>query len=94
MLLESMGIKVQLPIIIRLDSIAAMFMAETANASNRSRHVDVCYHFIQECVEDGFIKMEFVTTDKNLADMFTKNVKYDVYKWHHDLFVDDRRDIL
>ena len=94
MLLESMGVKVQLPIIVRIDNIAAMFMAETANASSRTRHVDVRYHFVQEFVEDGFIKIEFVTTDKNLADMFTKNVKHNIYKNHHDLFVDDRRECL
>ena len=94
MLLESMGIKVQLPIVVRIDNIAAMFMAETANASSRSRHIDVKYHFIQEFVENGFIKIEFVTTDKNLADMFTKNVKYDVYKFHHDIFVDAKNEII
>ena len=83
MLLETMGVKVELPIVVRLDNMAAIFMAETANASNRTRHIDVRYHFVRNYVEDGFIKIIFVTTDQNLADMFTKNVKGETYNKHH-----------
>ena len=82
MILESMDIKVQFPIVVMIDNIAAIYMAETANASSRTRHVDVRYHFIREFVEDKFIQIQFVTTKKNLADMFTKNIQRDTYVEH------------
>jgi hypothetical protein len=48
-------------------------MAENVTTSTRTRHVDVRYHFVREFVEDGFIKIIFVRTTENNADMFTKN---------------------
>jgi len=49
-------------------------MAENMTNSQRMKHVDVRYHFVQEFVIDGYIKIVFVKTDENHADMFTKNV--------------------
>ena len=64
---------------VRVDNVSAIFMAETANSTNRTRHVDMRYHFVREYVEEGIIKILFVSTDKNLADMFTKNATKKVY---------------
>nr|GFC36729.1 retrovirus-related Pol polyprotein from transposon TNT 1-94 [Tanacetum cinerariifolium] len=41
-------------------------------AINRSKHIDIFYHFIREQVERGVVKLYFVTTDYQLADIFTK----------------------
>ena len=82
MLLQTMGVKVELPVKVRVDNVSAIFMAETANSTNRTRHVDMRYHFVREYVEEGIIKILFVSTDKNLADMFTKNATKKVYDLH------------
>ena len=87
MLMKTMGIDVKIPITVRVDNVAAIFMAETANSSNRTRHVDICYHFIREYVEDEFIRIKFVTTDKNLADMFTKNTNKKVHSLHKEKMI-------
>nr|GEV36616.1 retrovirus-related Pol polyprotein from transposon TNT 1-94 [Tanacetum cinerariifolium] len=39
---------------------------------SRSKHIDIRYHFIREKVEKGVVKLYFVTTDYQLADIFTK----------------------
>nr|GEV10802.1 reverse transcriptase domain-containing protein [Tanacetum cinerariifolium] len=39
---------------------------------SRSKHIDIRHHFIQEHVEKGMVKLYFVTTDYQLADIFTK----------------------
>ena len=36
------------------------------------KHIDICYHFIREAVEDGQIRTNYVPTDQNPADIFTK----------------------
>ena len=46
MLLESMGIKVNLWITVRVDNVVTIFMAKTAKASSCTRHIDVKYHHI------------------------------------------------
>nr|GEW93278.1 hypothetical protein [Tanacetum cinerariifolium] len=38
----------------------------------RSKHIDIRYHFIKEHVENGVIKLYFVNTEYQLADIFTK----------------------
>ncbi|GJZ03649.1 copia protein [Tanacetum coccineum] len=39
---------------------------------SRSKHIDIRHHFIREQVENGVVELYFVTTDYQLADIFTK----------------------
>nr|GEZ40807.1 retrovirus-related Pol polyprotein from transposon TNT 1-94 [Tanacetum cinerariifolium] len=39
---------------------------------SRSKHIDIRYHSIKEHVENGVIKLYFVNTEYQLADIFTK----------------------
>jgi hypothetical protein len=81
-LLESLGISVKLPIIVRIDNNGAIFMAENASSGVRTRHIDTRYHFIREHIEDGFIEIVFVRTSDNDANIFTKNVNKETYEKH------------
>ena len=44
------------------------------------KHVDVRYHYMNEMVLDGFLKIQFVKTKENVADIFTKNASNETYK--------------
>jgi len=50
--------------------------------STHTKHVDVCYHFVREFIENGFIKVVFVCTGESKADIFTKNVVGDLCDKH------------
>ncbi|GJS23432.1 hypothetical protein Tco_0452064 [Tanacetum coccineum] len=39
---------------------------------SRAKHIDVRYHFIKEQVENGVVKLYFVRTEYQLANIFTK----------------------
>ncbi|GJT50428.1 retrovirus-related pol polyprotein from transposon TNT 1-94 [Tanacetum coccineum] len=39
---------------------------------SRSKHIDIRHHFIREQVEKGVVELYFVSTDYQLADIFTK----------------------
>ncbi|GKE20694.1 hypothetical protein Tco_1432206 [Tanacetum coccineum] len=39
---------------------------------SRSKHIDIRHHFIREQVEKGMVELYFVTTDYQLAGIFTK----------------------
>jgi hypothetical protein len=80
--LLSMGIPVKLPVIVRVDNIGAIFMAENVTTSTRTRNVDVRHHFVREFVQDGFIKIIFVRTTEITADIFIKNVTGELYDNH------------
>jgi hypothetical protein len=64
-------------------------MAENSSTGVRTRHVDTRSHFIHEFIEDGFIRVEFVRTVENDADIFTKNVSHDLYVKHTNNFLAD-----
>ncbi len=86
-IMMSMGIPVKFPIIVRVDNVGAIFMSKNITTSQKTKHVDIPYHFVHEFMEDGFIKIIFVQTKENRADIFTKNMSGPTYKHHSGEFV-------
>ena len=79
-LLLSIGIQVQLPIVVRVDNVGAIFMSENTSTSGCTKHIDICYQYVNEMILDGFLKGSFVKTSENVADVFTKNVRSETYR--------------
>jgi hypothetical protein len=73
-LLKGTGILDTLPMVGRMNSIGAVFMAENVRTGIRKRCNDTRYHFIKEHLEDGFIKFVHVRTDDIEAIGLTKDV--------------------
>ncbi|GKB38779.1 retrovirus-related pol polyprotein from transposon TNT 1-94 [Tanacetum coccineum] len=48
---------------------------------SRAKHIDVCYHFIKEQVENGIVELYFVRTEYQLADIFTKPLPRDRFNF-------------
>ena len=81
-LLTGMGMNVKLPIAVRVDNLGAVFMSENVSVSQRTKHIDICYRFVQEFVLDRFIKVIFVKTENNILIFFTKNLGGDLHERH------------
>jgi hypothetical protein len=47
----------------------AIVLAKDNKFHSRTRHIDLEYHFICEAMEDGKIKMEYIPTLENVADI-------------------------
>ena len=63
-------------------------MSHKSTGSHRTRHVDVRYHYVREYVEEGTVKIVFVKSAENVADIFMKNVEGDCFERHTDEFMD------
>ena len=61
------------------DNQGSIFIASNAVQEKWTKHIDIHYHYIREVVESGKVKLFFVQTDQNLADMFTKNLSRDKF---------------
>nr|GEZ29870.1 retrovirus-related Pol polyprotein from transposon TNT 1-94 [Tanacetum cinerariifolium] len=48
---------------------------------SRTKHIDVRYHFIKEKVEKGIVEPFFVGTEYQLADLFTKALHVERFKY-------------
>ncbi len=80
--LESMKIKIAYPIVVRVDNIGAIFMSKNVTTTTRTKHVDVRYKYVNEYVEDGIVKVIFVKSEENEADVFTKNLGTELHNKH------------
>ena len=59
-------------LIIHEDNQSAIKTAKNEIHNERSKHIDVRYHFIRECVNDGRIILKYCPTEIMVADAFTK----------------------
>lgn len=55
-----------------IDNQSTIKMIESYENSKRSKHIDIKMHFIKDIVSKGLIKVNYVPTDENVADIFTK----------------------
>lgn len=83
-ILEFMNIKMEYPIVVNVDNIGAIYLAQTATTGNRTKHIDTRYHFVREYIERGVLKIIFVRSAENDADIFTKNLPTDPYLKHQE----------
>ena len=86
-MLEYLGLKVTYPIHVNVDNIGAIYLTKTATGSNRTKHVDTRYHFVREYIENGTIKVIYVQSKENDADIMTKNLSKTLYDKHCEKFV-------
>ena len=54
------------------DNISAINISKTPIQQNKTKHIEIRHHFIRDLVEDKKIKLEYIHTEKQLADIFTK----------------------
>ena len=72
MISNFMKIDLPLPFPILCDSQSAIQMARNPVSSQRTRHINIRYHYIREQVILGNINIVYLQTDEMLADIFTK----------------------
>nr|GFB99176.1 ribonuclease H [Tanacetum cinerariifolium] len=63
------------------DSKAAIAISCNPVQHSRTKHIDVRYHFIKEKVEKGIVELFFVGTKYQLADLFTKALPEERFKY-------------
>ncbi|KAK6160742.1 hypothetical protein DH2020_004123 [Rehmannia glutinosa] len=57
---------------IMCDNTSAIAITQNPVLHSRTKHIDVRYHFIRDHVAKKDITLEYISTDKQLADIFTK----------------------
>nr|GEY23464.1 ribonuclease H-like domain, reverse transcriptase, RNA-dependent DNA polymerase [Tanacetum cinerariifolium] len=59
-------------ITLKVDNISAIALVRNPVFHRRSKHIDIRYHFIRKCVENGHINVEHVSGELQRADILTK----------------------
>ena len=61
------------------DNQSAIAVSKNGIRSDRTKHVDIKYHFITESVDQGQVQLKWVPTNEQQADIFTKALPTPVF---------------
>ncbi|UYV61328.1 hypothetical protein LAZ67_1004381 [Cordylochernes scorpioides] len=68
------------PLIIHCDNRSAIDFSKNNAENNRSKHIDIRYYHVRERIISGEIKIVYIPTKENLADVFTKTLSKVAHK--------------
>ena len=94
MLFEETGIKVDTPLIIKEDNQACIQFTKNPGDHMRTKHIDVRACFVRQWVEHGELVLEHVDTKEQLADIFTKALDVNQFKFLRDHLVRSRSSVM
>ena len=57
-----------------IDNQSAIKLIKNPEYHKRTKHIDIKYHFVREKYESGEILPQYVNTNDQLADLFTKSL--------------------
>lgn len=71
------------PVTLFVDNRSAIALMKNPVHHDRSKHIDMRFHYIRECIENGMIVVEPVSSNNQRADVLTKampNMKFAVMR--------------
>lgn len=78
-------------VVLFCDNQGAMALAKNPQFHARSKHIDIQHHYVREQVTAGNVALEFVPTDKQVADGLTKALAKDKFERFRQLVGLERR---
>ena len=73
-LLNDMSLPIQAPTVIYEDNNGAIELSKNAKNHNRTKHIDIAFHFTRERVQSGELKVLHCPTSEMTADILTKGL--------------------
>lgn len=86
-LLNSLGLKVELPMILEIDNKGSVDTTYSWAIGGRTRHVEVKINFLRELKERNLIHCKWCPGNKMTSDIFTKNLAGPLFDYHGQSFV-------
>jgi len=71
-LLHELGVREKIPVKIFNDNKSAHHISNNPAINNRTKHIDIKYHFIRNAVLERKIQIKYLDTKSMPADIFTK----------------------
>ena len=72
--LLSLELSVELPMVLEVDNMGAVHLANNWSVSGRTIHIDVRQDFLRELNEKTLIVVILTHSARNVADLFTENL--------------------
>lgn len=78
-LLAELGLHTKMGSVVHGDNQSTIAVSKKGVKGERTKHVDVKYHFVTETVESGKVKLQWVPSAEQQADIFTKALHAPVF---------------
>ena len=85
-LLKEIGLTQEEPTKVCVDNKLVIALAKNPVFHNRIKHIDVCYHYTRECIARKDVQVEYVKTQDQVVDIFTKPLKHEDFVRLRKLF--------
>ena len=82
--LDELGYKQTEKTLIGVDNQSCISMSRSQMAVYRNRHIPLGYHYVKDLIKTGHIDLEWVSSEDNVSDLFTKSVKKDLFFQHRN----------
>jgi hypothetical protein len=79
-LMKELGLHVSTGSVVHGDNQSAISVTKNGVKGERTKHVDVKYHFVTETVERGDVTLKWIPTTEQQADIFTKALAAPVFE--------------
>ena len=73
-LLRDLQVPQNFPALLQCDNLSAIHLSANPSFHRRSKHIEVDYHYIRECVGLGVVEVRHIAAEFQLADIFTKSL--------------------
>jgi len=62
-----------------MDNSSVIALAKNQVFHERSKHIDIRFHYLRDCIANKKVEVKYVKTQDQVADIFIKPLKYDVF---------------
>ena len=74
-----MKVEIKKPIVMFCDNTSAINISKNLVMHSKTKHIAIKYHFVRELLQDKEIRLEYVHTNEQIADIFTKPLSKDAF---------------
>ena len=78
MCLNYIKMKINLPMIVLIDNIGAIKMLDSKTGQCKTKHIDTRFHWIKQYVDEGKVRVNYIKSEENVADILTKNLLLEI----------------
>jgi hypothetical protein len=92
-LVESVGLKVKVPMILKVDNKGTVDLGNSWSSTGRTRHISTRINWLRELKEQGIISVVWTSNVYMSSDIFTKNVGGADFVRHRKVYVRNNKEL-
>ena len=85
-MLKDIGITFEEPTIIYYDNTSIVSMSKNPIFYSKTKHISIKYHVLREKASKKEIRLEYVSTKENIANIFMKPLPKDKFEYLRGMF--------